>query len=132
MKNWPNNVKLIKNEFIKFRIHYGCIENNKQSFVSLSEEIKEHYNSLLVTPPTNKYLENSFAGGFFILQKAIINIYANIYDKKLQYYFSNNYVIKDDQTILLDIIVMNPSLFYVHFENNPMYDNWFMFQRLLL
>ena len=44
----------------------------------------------------------------------------------------NNYIIKDDQTIIIDVIFTNPNLFYTHTEDDQKFDNWFMFQRLLL
>lgn len=44
--------------------------------------------------------------------------------------FANNYFIKDDQTIVNDLIFTNSNLFYIHNENTK-YNNWFMFQRLL-
>ena len=36
-----------------------------------------------------KYDELCFAGGCFILNKCLINIYTCLYDEKLQYYFYN-------------------------------------------
>ena len=40
--------------------------------------------------------------------------------------------LKPNQTIVMDIIFTNPNMFYIHKENVVNYDNWFMFQRLLL
>jgi hypothetical protein len=84
------------------------------------------------TCPTTHYNDNCFSGGFFISRKELLRIYANLYDEKLHYYFVNNYFIKDDQSIILDIITMNPSMFHIHRENERYLDNWFMFQRLLM
>jgi hypothetical protein len=86
----------------------------------------------LETPPTIKYTENCFAGGFFILKPEVAVNYMKIYEEKLNYYFTNDYFIKDDQTIIMDIIFTNSNMFYIHTENDIRYDNWFMFQRLLL
>jgi hypothetical protein len=58
--------------------------------------------------------------------------YMKIYEEKLNYYFTNDYFIKDDQTIIMDIIFTNSNMFYIHTENDIRYDNWFMFQRALL
>ena len=33
---------------------------------------------------------------------------------------------------IMDIIFTNQNMFYTHIEDNPYFDNWFMFQRLLL
>ena len=97
----------------------------------MAEEIRTHYKHKMIKPPTTKYEENMFAGGFFILHKLFINLFTKLYNEKLQYYFLNNYLIKDDQTIVQDIIFTNQDLFEIHNENNDDYDNWFMFQRIL-
>jgi len=128
LQSWPNNLSINQN---KNAIRYACIQNNQFIYKSLYDDITDHYKRGLKTPPTNKYTENCFAGGFFILTQDLSRYYADIYDKKLQYYFTNNYFIKDDQFIVMDIIFTNPHLFCVERENNPLYNNWFMFQRLL-
>ena len=128
LTSWPNPITLLqlgKNDLI----HYGCVNDD---LLVLTNDIKTHYNNALKTPPTEKYNDTSFAGGFFILSPNMSDYYAKIYEAKLDYYFSNDYFIKDDQTIIQDIILTNPHLFYIHKENNVRFDNWFMFQRLLL
>jgi hypothetical protein len=134
LKNWPNNAKLYKYPFKSNEnyIHYGCVQNDNVKYACLLNDIKDHYKSNLKTPPTNKYSEICFAGGFFIISPNLINYYAKLYDEKLAYYFSNNYFIKDDQTIIQDIVFTNSNLFYIHAEDDKRYNNWFMFQRLLL
>jgi hypothetical protein len=123
---------LLNDTFKKNLIHYACVQNDIKIHNKLTNNIENHYNKYLLTNPNPNYTENCFAGGFFISRKDLLNIYAKLYDSKLQYYFSNKYFIKDDQTILLDIITMNPNLFYIHREDDKYFDNWFMFQRLLV
>jgi hypothetical protein len=131
--NWPNNNKLLnKSYFNKNYIHYGCIQNNIFTYSSLQNDIKTHYLNKLTNQPTYQMEEICFAGGFFILKKELTNTYMKLYDEKLMYYFTNDLIIKDDQTIIMDLIFTNPSLFCSHTEDNFKYDNWFMFQRLLL
>jgi len=132
LNKWPNNVKIINNTIKQNCVNYGCIQDNIEIYNSLSNEIKEHYKNELKTPPTNKYTENCFAGGFFILKQETCKYYSKLYDEKLEYYFCNDFFIKDDQFIIMDIIFTNPELFYIHRENNSQYNNWFMFQRLFL
>ncbi len=132
LSRWPSNVTLLNDTFINHLIHYGCVQNSTELYKNLSTDIITHYTMCLNTPPTNKYEEICFAGGFFILKPYIIKYYLKLYDEKLTYYFTNNYFIKDDQSIIQDIIFTNTSLFYIHREFNKMVDNWFMFQRLLL
>jgi hypothetical protein len=74
--------------------------------------------------------QNSVAGGFFILHKNKIDWWAKTFDAKLELYFKNNYLVKDDQIILADCIFTNPQQFSLYRENNKNFDNWFMFQRI--
>lgn len=132
LQNWPNNLKMYGMPFNNLRIHYGCVQNNTITYVKLANDIKNHYLHNLTSPPTIQYEEVCFAGGFFILNPKLIDVYIKLYDEKLLYYFLNNYIIKDDQSIIMDIIFTNPNIFYIHTEDKPNFDNWFMFQRLLL
>jgi len=75
--------------------------------------------------------QNSVAGGFFILHKNKIDWWAKTFDTKLELYFKNNYLVKDDQIILVDCILSGQENFLLFREANQ-YDNWFMFQRILL
>lgn len=132
LSNWPNNKTLLTNKLNNSCIHYGCVQNNVMKYESLKNDIKNHYMNNLKSPPTSKYEEICFAGGFFILNVGLINKYVQLYEEKLLYYFLNDFLIKDDQTIIMDIIFTNRKMFYIHIENNRYFDKWFMFQRLLL
>ena len=130
--NWPNNHKLLNSVFSKKCIHYGCVQNNIFTYSSLQNDINKHYSNKLINQPTCQMEEICFAGGFFLLKKDLTDTYMKLYDEKLMYYFTHNFIIKDDQTIIMDIIFTNPTLFCSHTEDNSKFDNWFMFQRLLL
>jgi len=132
LTNWPNNEKLLDVPFNTNCIHYGCVQNNKVTYLKLQNDIKDHYGNKLKTQPTIHFEEICFAGGFFILKRDLIDTYVKLYDEKLIYYFMNNFIIKDDQTIIMDMIFTNPDMFKIHKEDDPLLDNWFMFQRLLL
>ena len=132
LSRWPNNRKLLNSPFNESCIHYGCVQNNTITYVKLSNDIKKHYTNKLTSQPSIQFEESCFAGGFFILKRELINIYVRLYDEKLMYYFVNNFIIKDDQTIVMDIIFKNQNLLYIHTEDDVRFDNWFMFQRLLL
>ena len=130
LTEWPNPFKLLA---LTKEIHYACVENNLDIYTSLLADIRNNYkNKDQNKQPTNKLLNPCIAGGFFIIRPHIIKGYSAIFDNKLKYYFDNGYIVKDDQTILLDCIATNPGLFCLHWEHYPQYDNWFMFQRLLL
>lgn len=132
LSTWPNKKKLLNSPFNDNSIHYGCVQNNTITYVKLSNDIKNHYVKRESSQPSIQFDEICFSGGFFILRPELIDIYTRLYDEKLMYYFMNNFIVKDDQMIIMDIIFMNPNLFYIHTEDNPKFDNWFMFQRLLL
>ncbi len=120
---WPNPLKLLS---LTKGIHYACIEKNPAIYRSLINDLQTRPLS------KDKLLKTCFAGGFFIIRPRLIQAFSTIFDSKLQYYFDNEFIVKDDQTILLDCIANNPKLFSLHWEKNLNYDNWFMFQRLLL
>jgi len=79
--------------------------------------------------PANQY---SVAGGFFILHKEKLNWWRDTFDARIRLYFENEYLIKDDQIIVVDCIFSNRDHFVLSTEPNWDYDKWFMFQRLLL
>ena len=87
-------------------------------------------NGLPVIPITPGQV--SIAGGFFILDKSKAKWWRDVYDNKLKLYFENDYLVKDDQMIIIDCIFSNMKHFYLCRETNTYFDNWFMFQRLLL
>jgi hypothetical protein len=127
--NWPNNN--IINNFNKNKIYYGCI-NNDDSYMNFLSKLINNKNNLglpiLQIPP----YQVSIAGGFFIIHKDKINWWLKTYDSNLELYFKNNYLVKDDQIIIVDCIYSNLSEFILFRENNLNFDNWFMFQRILL
>ena len=129
LSSWPNEDKIKK--LNKEKIVYACI-NNDDGYMNYMYKIVNNKNTQGIPVQPIPPHQQSIAGGFFILKRELIDIYTKLYLKKLVYYFTNNFIIKDDQTIINDIIFTNPDLFYTHTEDNKEFDNWFMFQRLLL
>jgi hypothetical protein len=76
----------------------------------------------------------SIAGGFFLLHKKNIWWWKTTFDKKLELYFKNDYLVKDDQIIVADCCfsIDTRDRFALQREPKNQYDIWFMFQRLLL
>jgi hypothetical protein len=128
LSQWPdiNKIKNIKND----KIVYGCINNNDVYINFLRNTIikKNKQNLPIVAIPDN---QQSIAGGFFILHKNMINWWFETYETKLETYFKNNYLVKDDQIIIADCVFSNLDNFSLFREKNNNYDNWFMFQRIL-
>ena len=127
--NWPN-LQIISN-FDKNKIYYACINNNENYINNLYKLINEKNEGGV---PINEIPsdQTSIAGGFFMLYKDKIDFWCNTYNLKLQLYFENNYLVKDDQIILVDCILSDLNHFQLYRENNLLFDNWFMFQRILL
>jgi hypothetical protein len=128
LSNWPNNNKI--NNLDKNKIIYACINNNDNYINNIYKLINKKNNiGLPINPiPPN---QESIAGGFFILHKNMIYWWSKIYDDKLNLYLTNDYLVKDDQIILVDCILSNTEYFSLFRENKKPYDNWFMFQRIL-
>jgi hypothetical protein len=78
-------------------------------------------------------LQQTIAGGFFIIHKDKISWWSETYDSILKNYFVNNYLVKDDQIILANCIFNDEikNNFTLYTEKKSQFDNWFMFQRIL-
>ena len=129
LSNWPCEKKLENLDIEK--IHYACINNNNLELNYLFKIVQKK-NSVGLPQMPIPPKQQSVAGGFFILYKDKIDWWRETYENKLQLYFKNNYLIKDDQMIILDCIFSNLDNFNLIRENNRRFDNWFLFQRYLL
>jgi hypothetical protein len=126
---WPSKHKIML--LNREKIVYACINNDVNYIQHLDRIINtKNSNGLPLKPIPPHY--NSVAGGFFILYKDKISWWTKIFDTKLQLYFKHNYLVKDDQIILIDCIMTNQDHFTLFRENDQRFDNWFMFQRILL
>ena len=75
--------------------------------------------------------QNSIAGGFFICHKDKLAWWAETFNNRLELYFKNGYLVKDDQIIVVDCVLSDMEQFVLFREGRHMLDNWFMFQRIL-
>ena len=57
--------------------------------------------------------------------------YSGKFDEKLALYFLNDYLVKDDQIIIVDCILSEPNRFELIRESNPRENPWFTFRRWL-
>ena len=126
--NWPNNDKIMNLD--KNKICYGCV-NNDDNFMNFLQQIVNNKNQLGLPKQQIPASQISISGGFFIIHKDKINWWLETYNKKLELYFKHNYLVKDDQIILVDCIFSNLNDFIIFRENASTFDNWFMFQRIL-
>jgi hypothetical protein len=128
LSNWCNNKNILISNLNK--ICYACITNNDAYMNLLHKIVNDRNQKGLPSTPIPPY-QNSIAGGFFILHKNNIEWWATTYDNRLRLYFENDYIVKDDQIILVDCILSNIDKFTLFREKNRHFDNWFMFQRIL-
>ena len=129
IKYWPSHNKI--NVLEKDKIHYGIVNNNSQ-YISLMLYYLRFRNEKGIPLIPLPQEQISISGGFFVLNEDNIDWWVKTYDDMLKLYFENGYIVKDDQIVLIDCISQNMDKFYLHYENNNNYDNWFMFQRILL
>jgi len=128
LSNWPKNEKIITLD--RDKIVYGCI-NNDNKYINYIIKLIKKKNALGLPVQPIPPIQQSIAGGFFILNKNNIDWWSYTYENKLLLYFRNNYLVKDDQIILADCVFSNIEKFHLFRENNKLNDNWFMFQRIL-
>lgn len=124
--NWPSREKLL--ELNPNKIHYACVQNNKEYINELFKLILFGKNEQGI-PPIPPY-QVSIGGGFFILHKDKIKWWKTVFDKTLTRYFNNRVLVKDDQIIIADCVFSNMSHFQIYKEEEDKYDNWFLFQRV--
>ena len=129
IKTWPNNDKI--SDLDKDKIHYAIINNNQDYMNFIFTLLRDRLSNGL---PIQQLPQNqlSVAGGFFIITSSKINWWFKKYDDTLSLYLHNNYIVKDDQMLIIDCISQNISNFELYVEDNEKYDNWFMFQRILI
>jgi hypothetical protein len=125
---FPSSVKIATLHTDK--IYYACVNNNVEYMTNLIELINNK-NSLGLPREPIPPNQMSIAGGFFISHRDNIDWWKRTFDERLQLYFNNGYLVKDDQIIIVDCIFSNIRRFALIKENGP-FDNWFLFTRYLL
>lgn len=119
--SWPSEDKIMALD--KNKIHYALVNNDKSFINSLCYLV----NNNLEVPPN----QTSIAGGFFISHKERVEWWKNTYYSKLDELFNKYALIKDDQIIIANCVFSSLKDFQLYIEKSN-YDNWFMFQRVLL
>lgn len=109
-------------------IYYACVNNDDGQMHQIRRNILQKNSAGLPAIPIEP-MQVSVAGGFFILSRENVDWWRNTFDAKLQLYFNNQYLVKDDQMIVINCITENPAKFQLIKENSP--NNWFLFQRFL-
>ena len=127
IRSWPSLCKIAKLK--EEKIYYG-LPGNRKNFNTLARIIlnKNGENMPVVPIPANQV---SVAGGFFLCHHSMLDWWWNTYYTRVSDYFNNNYLIKDDQIIIIDCIFNNINNFCLIEESNPHNDRWFVFQNFL-
>lgn len=121
-ENWPSqSVSLNKD-----KIYYGLVSNvlNNLSTIILN---KNENNMPYIPIPNNQV---SIAGGFFISHKSTFQWWKDTYYNRLNDYFINDYLVKDDQIIIIDCIINNFNRFELIEESDPRKNKWFVFHNI--
>lgn len=124
---WPDDNKILALD--KSKVHYGLVNNNTAYIGYLSSLINNKNNIGL---PIARIPEDqvSVAGGFFLIHREKMAWWCRTYEDRLVLYFDNDYLVKDDQIVIIDCILSDINHFQLYQERSR-YDNWFMFQRTL-
>ena len=127
IRQWPNEDKI--NSIDKHKIYYNQVCNSYYLNNLVRHILTKNDTDLPVTPIP--YNQVSIAGGFFLTHCENINWWWNTFYKRLELYFDNNYLVKDDQIIVIDCIANNLKHFKL-IKQQPGFDPWFGFQTYLL
>lgn len=115
----------------KNKIYYACVDVNQ---FNVLREIVDRKNSQGLPLEPISPSQNSIAGGFFIAHHSKIEGWQQRFDTKLRLYFQEDYLVKDDQIILVDCIWSEPQRFEIIKEEPSTRDTlnpWFQFRRFL-
>ena len=125
--NWPklHTVNILK----KHKIYYG--QPGEQTTLEKLKKIilTKNKNNMPMQPIPEHQV--SVAGGFFILHKDKLEWWHKKYYDRLKDYFTYNYLVKDDQIVIIDCIINNLKHFQLVKETNPYKDKWFVFHSYL-
>ncbi len=124
--DWPRNCEKLNDG----KIYYALVNNNKAYIRDLMLLINKKNAAGLPAspiPPT----QVSIAGGFFVTAAKNIDWWHSAFYGKLELYFANKALVKDDQIVVVDCIFSELSKFALITESEPGHDNWFLFSRYL-
>ena len=128
IKHWPDNKKI--QDFNKDKVVYGIVRNDNNIITNLNNMVNnKNEKNLPVEPILNDLW--CIGGGFFILHSNKICWWHETFDSKLKLYFNNNYLVKDDQIVIVDCIFSDIDKFNLIVDKTTTV-SWFVFQKYLL
>lgn len=129
--NWPLKKKIAS--LSQNKIYYTRV-CDKNEFVQLCQCATQKNAAGLPEPPIPSN-QTSIAGGFFIAHKLSLMWWHSTYYTRLQTYFRHEYLVKDDQIIILDCIAeMKHKFQLISCSSGTIYspERWFAFYPYLL
>ena len=131
ISHWPNHQKITN--LLDDKIFYSLVQKDGTFIKYLYEIINDKRESVQLPKKPIPANQTSVAGGFYISHKKNIEWWHKTFDEKLKLYFKHNYLVKDDQIIIIDCIMSRQTANHFALINeNSGYDRWFAFQRFLL
>jgi hypothetical protein len=142
LKQWPSHHKL--SSFNNNNIYYTavnplcncdkrqtlpCCNNGYMNKLASHIKYKNAVDLPLTPIPENQV---SIAGGFFLTHGQNIKWWHETFYNRLDLYFKHNYLVKDDQIIIIDCIVNNYNKFILIEQPKFGYDRWFAFANYFL
>ena len=115
------------NALNKNKIYYAYVCSKTQ--LDKLQTIVEQKNTLGLPASPIPPEQVSVAGGFFIAHHSKIAGWQKMFDEKLALYFKHDYLVKDDQIIIIDCILSEPKRFELICEPDPRENPWFTFRR---
>lgn len=129
LANWPNPDRL--RELDHSKIYYACVNNNASYLMHLYQLVNDRgLDGLPRVPIPDSQV--SIAGGFFLGTAENLLWWHETFYALLMKYFESGRLIKDDQILVADGVFGNLDRFHLCQEEDARYDNWFLFQRLLV
>lgn len=122
---WPNTSNM---SLDKIMYAIVCDDGEFRELKSIVKNENEQFLPRVPIPPG----QLSIAGGFFVSHKNNLEWWHETYYSRLQRYFENDYLVKDDQMIILDCIIHNESMFELGKNDSKKHsaERWFFYHHL--
>jgi hypothetical protein len=128
IKDWPNSEKISVLQTNK--IYYCQVCPDERLETMFYQVMQKTEFGLPIEPIIPSQV--SIAGGFFVSHKSKLGWWFDTFYNRLKLYFKYEYLVKDDQMIIIDCILNDFHQFELIEQQNPYYDRWFGFQTFLL
>lgn len=126
IQNWPKVGK--EDELKEEKIYYNVVGTNEQMRCAM--QCVMNSNEKTLPSPQFPPQQVTISGGFFVIHQENIGWWWTTYYSRLELYFNNNYLVKDDQIIVTDCLLRDMNRFCL--IKGQIGDPWFAFSHYLL